>query len=236
MQSVPIRLVLADDHQLFRRGLRQLLELEADIQVVAEANNGVEALQAVAAEQPDVLLLDLSMPVLDGLGVLGAARRDQVGVGIVVLTMHGEEAIVLRALAAGARGLVRKDSDSGEVVNAIRAVAAGRAWIESRAAVILLEEYRRLNELAGRQSGGRLSERDTALLRRLAAGNSNKEIATSLGLAESTVKNQLGGLFDRLGVNDRTQAALYAYSHGLLTPDETPSLETVGRVARDEAT
>lgn len=234
MPTHPIRLVLADDHQLFRRGLRQLLELEDDIRVVAEAANGVEALQAVADEQPAVLLLDLSMPVLDGLGVLAAVRRDFPRVAVVVLTMHGEEAIVLRALAAGARALVRKDSDSGEVINAIRAAAAGRAWVESRAAVILLEEYRRLNELIGRQAGGRLSERDTTLLRLLASGYSNKEIAASLGLAESTVKNQLGGLFDRLGVSDRTQAALYAFSHGLLTPDAIRPLDAGARPARDE--
>jgi DNA-binding NarL/FixJ family response regulator len=216
----PIRLVLADDHQLFRRGLRQLLELEADIQVVAEATNGVEALQALAVHQPDVLLLDLSMPVLDGLGVLTAARRDHPAVGVLVLTMHGEEAIVLRALAAGAHGLVRKDSDSGEVISAIRAIAAGRAWIESRAAVHLLEEYRRLNAIAGRSATGRLSDRDIMLLRLLAGGHSNKEIAAALGIAESTVKNQLGSLFDRIGVHDRTQAALYAFSQGILAPDQ----------------
>jgi DNA-binding NarL/FixJ family response regulator len=215
-----IRIVLADDHQLFRRGLRQLIELEPDIAVVAEATNGVEALQALADHQPRVLLLDLSMPVLDGLGVLEAARRDHPSVGVLILTMHGEEAIVLRALAAGAHGLVRKDSDTGEVVSAIRAIANGRAWIESRAAVFLLEEYRRLNTIAGRASSGRLSDRDITLLRLLAGGNSNKEISAALGIAESTVKNQLGGLFDRIGVHDRTQAALYAFSHGILAPHQ----------------
>jgi DNA-binding NarL/FixJ family response regulator len=129
---------------------------------------------------------------------------------------------------------VRKDSDSGEVINAVRAVAAGRAWVEPRAALILLEEYRRLNELAGRQTGGRLSERDTTLLRLLASGYSNKEIAASLGLAESTVKNQLGGLFDRLGVSDRTQAALYAFSHGLLAPDAVLAGDAPARSGRDD--
>lgn len=231
--STPIRLVLADDHQLFRHGLRQLIELEPDIQVVAEATNGVEALQALTEHRPRVLLLDLSMPILDGLGVLEAVRRDHPHVSVLVLTMHGEEAIILRVLAAGAHGLVRKDSDSGEVIGAIRAIADGRAWIESRAAVILLEEYRRLNGLVGRGAGGRLSERDIALLRMLAGGHSNKEIGAALGIAESTVKNQLGGLFDRLGVHDRTQAALYAFSHGILAPEQGTTLERGSRATRD---
>ena len=152
--------------------------------VVAEATNGVEALQALADHQPDILLLDLSMPVLDGLGVLAAARRDHPRVGLLVLTMHGEESIVLRALATSAHGLVRKDADFGEVIAAIRMIVGGGTWIESRAAGVLLEDYRRLNALVGRSAAGRLSEQDITLLRLLAAGHSNKEISAALGLAE----------------------------------------------------
>jgi DNA-binding NarL/FixJ family response regulator len=229
----PIRVVLADDHLLFRAGLRQLIELEPDIQVVAEASNGVEALQALADHRPDILLVDLSMPVLDGLGVLAAACRDHPRVSLLVLTMHGEESIVLRALAAGAHGLLRKDADSGDVVGAIRTLVVGGAWIESRAAGALLEDYRRLNALVGRSAAGRLSERDIALLRLLAAGHSNKEISAALGLAESTIKNQLGALFDRLGVNDRTQAALYAFSHGILVTDQPGPAPVPARAERD---
>jgi DNA-binding NarL/FixJ family response regulator len=216
-----IRIALADDHQLFRRGLRQLVELEPDIEVVAEATNGLEALQVLATHQPRVLLLDLSMPILDGLGTLEAIRRNHPDVGVLILTMHGEEAIILRALAAGAHGFVRKDADAGEVVGAIRAVAAGRSWIESRAAAVLLEEYRRLHAASGRPSPSRLSERDITLLRLLASGRSNKEIGQSLNIAESTVKNHLGNLFERLGVSDRTQAALYAFANGLLAPGQS---------------
>ena len=216
----PIRVVLADDHHLFRRGLRQLLELEPDIVVAADVTNGVEALQAVAEHRPHVALLDLSMPVLDGLGALAGIQRDHPGTGVLILTMHGEEAIVLRALDAGANGFIRKDADSAEVIGAIRAIAVGHSWIEPRAAVLLLDEYRRLRAVAGSASTGRLSERDIALLRLLAGGRSNKEIAAELGIAESTVKNQLGSLFGRLDVNDRTQAALYAFAHGILPPDE----------------
>lgn len=221
-----IRVILADDHQLFRRGLRQLIELEPDIEVIAEATNGFEALQLVAEHRPQVLLLDLSMPVLDGLGTLEAIQRDHPRVATLILTMHGEEAIILRALAAGAHGLVRKDADAGEVVNAIRAVAAGRSWVEPRAAATLLEDYRRLHSAAGRTVVGRLSDRDVSLLRLLANGRSNKEIAATLKIAESTVKNQLASLFDRLGVSDRTQAALYAFANGLLIPDRESPPET----------
>lgn len=223
--ATPIKVVLADDHHLFRRGLRQLIELEPDIEVVAEVTNGAEALQAVAEHQPQVALLDLSMPVLDGLSALQGIRRDHPSTGVLILTMHGEEAIILRALDAGASGFVRKDADSDEVIGAIRAIASGQSWIEPRAAVLLLEEYRRLRAIAGPAATGRLSERDVSLLQLLAGGRSNKEIAAALGIAESTVKNQLGGLFDRLGVNDRTQAALYAFSHGILPPDDPASVD-----------
>ena len=156
-----IRHALADDHQVFRRSLRQLLELQDDIQVVAEANNGVEALQAIATEQPAVRLLDLSMPVLDGLGVLTAARATsfQWDRGADDARRSGDKSA---GVGGGRQGIGAQGFDSGEDVNAIRNVAAGRAWIEARAAVIVLEEYRSLNELAGRQSGGRLSDRDTA--------------------------------------------------------------------------
>jgi DNA-binding NarL/FixJ family response regulator len=215
----PIRIILADDHQLFRRGLRQLLELEPDIAVVAEAINGLEALRLVAEHRPQVLLLDLSMPVLDGLGTLEAVRRDYPATGVLIVTMHNEASLILRVLGAGAHGLVRKDTDAQELIGAIRSIAEGRCWLEPHAAGLLLEDYRRLQATAGRGITGRLSERDVALLRLLAGGCSNKEIATSLGLAESTVKNQLAGLFGRLGVNDRTQAALYAYANGILMPD-----------------
>jgi two-component system response regulator DegU len=216
--TTPIRVVLADDHQLFRSGLHQLLELEPDIEVVGEATNGIEALKVLGTCRPHVLLLDLSMPMLDGFGTLEAVRRDYPSVAVLILTMHSEEAIILRALDAGANGLIRKDADSSEVINAIRCVTAGQAWVEPRAAAVLLNEYRRLRAIAGPAGTGRLSERDVALLRLIAGGYSNKEIASSLGVAESTVKNQLSSLFDRLGVSDRTQAALYAFAHGILAP------------------
>ena len=216
----PIRVVLADDHQLFRSGLRQLIELESDLTVIAEADNGHEAIHAVDAHRPDVLLLDLSMPVLDGVAALSAIRRDYPDVGVLILTMHGEEGFILRALDAGAHGFIRKDADSADVLEAIRVVARGGSWIEPRAAVVLLDEYRRLRSVAGPASRNRLSERDITFLRLLAGGRSNKEIAAAIGLAESTVKNQLAGLFERIGVNDRTQAALYAVSRGILTVPE----------------
>src|ERR687893_695902 len=153
---------------------------------------------------PKPIRVVLSMPVLDGLGALAGIQRDYPGTGVLILTMHGEEAIVLRALDAGANGFIRKDADSAEVIGAIRAIAAGNSWIEPRAAVLLLDEYRRLRAVAGSASAGR----------------SNKEIAAELGIAESTVKNQLGSLFGRLEVSDRTQAALYAFAHGILPPEE----------------
>jgi DNA-binding NarL/FixJ family response regulator len=217
--ACPIRVVLADDHQLFRRGLRHLLELEPDIVVVAEAANGAEALEHLATHQAEILLLDMVMPVMDGLATLAALRQRQSTVPVLVLSMNGEEATVLRSIAAGADGFIRKDAAADEVIHAIRALAGGHTWLEPRAASVLVAEYRRLHALAGRATTGRLSERDLALLRLLAGGHSNKEIASALHIAESTVKNQLGQLFGRLGVSDRTQAALYAFAHGILPAD-----------------
>jgi DNA-binding NarL/FixJ family response regulator len=211
--------VLADDHQIFRRGLRQLLDEEPTIEVVAEAANGVEALAALAAHRPHVLLLDLSMPVLDGLRTLPLVLRDHPTVGVVLLTVHHEPAHLLQALDAGPHGLVSKDADAEQIVSAVRAVAAGHAWLEPRATALLLGEYRRLRRLTT-QVSGQFTSREITLLRLVASGHSNKEIAGQLGVAESTVKNWLGNLFDRLGVPDRTQAALYAFSHGILDSGE----------------
>jgi DNA-binding NarL/FixJ family response regulator len=230
MSTTPrIRVVLADDHQLFRHGLRQLIETEPDIEVVAEAANGLEALQALAAHAPQVLLLDLAMPLLDGLSTLAAARRAHPDVSILVLTMHGEETTVLRALAGGAHGFMRKDADSSEVIGAIRALVEGRSWIEPRAAAVLLEDYRRLHTTIATPGASVLSDRDVTLLRLLATGRGNKEIALILGLAESTIKNQLGSLFSRIGVSDRTQAALYAFAHGILITEPRSADDDEGR-------
>jgi len=212
-----ISVLLVDDHVLFRQALRHLLETEQDIRVVGEASDGSQVEQLVEEQHPDVVVMDISMPAIDGIAATQILRDKYPSLGIIVLTMFAEDSQVIRAIRAGADGYLLKNIESGKVVDAIRAVARGESVVDPELATKVLNEFRRLSDVDGYNNIAGLTEREISLLQLVANGLSNKEIATELGLAESTVKNRLSILFQKLDVKDRTQAAIYAMTHGLVT-------------------
>lgn len=206
-----IRVLVADDHPVVRQGLRTFLDLQDDITVVGEAGDGARAVELVRELAPDVLLLDLKMPVLDGLGTLGeltgAATR------VLVLTSVSDRADVGPAMRAGASGFLYKDVDPTALVRAVRAVHSGQVLLAPEAAEAMLAGGE-----GARPAGGPpvpLTDREREVLKLIAAGRSNREIARSLAVAEKTVKTHVSNVLMKLGVQDRTQAALYAVRHGL---------------------
>lgn len=210
-----IRVLIVDDHDLFREGLRQLIETDPTIEVVGEAATGQEALRLVGQLSPDVVLMDINMPGMDGIRATEAIVHQHRSVHVVMLTMYDEEEYVLHAIRAGARSYLVKNSKPEELLRAIHVAAEGGAMIDPDLAPILMREYQRLLAKAPTR-GQELSDRELAMLRLLAQGYSNRQIADALSLAESTVKNNLSALFQKLGVRDRTQAVIYAISHGLV--------------------
>ncbi|MFB4272793.1 response regulator [Nonomuraea sp. GTA35] len=204
-----IRVLIADDHPVVRQGLRTFLDLQDDITVVGEAGDGAQAVELVGELSPDVLLLDLKMPVMDGLGALerlsGGATR------IVVLTSVSDPSDVGPAMRAGAAGFLYKDVDPTALVQAVRAVHGGQVLLAPEAAEAMLAPAAD----AAVPAPVPLTEREREVLALIAAGRSNREIARSLAVAEKTVKTHVSNVLMKLGVQDRTQAALYAVRHGL---------------------
>ena len=211
-----IRVLLSDDHQLFRQGLRRLLESERDIQVVGEASDGLEVQRLVQELQPDVILMDVSMPIIDGISAAREIVRQWPQAKVVILSMHTQEGHLFQALQAGAVGYVLKSGGADQVLSAVRAAARGEAVIAPSLTDKILSEFRRMASKVGVEDDlGQLSEVELQLLRLIASGLSNKEIASRMSFAESTVKNRLSVLFQKIDVADRTQAAIYAITHGL---------------------
>lgn len=211
-----IRIVVADDHDLFREGLRQLLETVPMIEIVGEACDGQEAIQLVARHEPDVVLMDINMPRLDGIRATEFIVKNYPNTNVVVLTMYQDDEYAIHAVRAGAKSYLLKNTRSDEVIEAIKVAASGGATIDAAMAPILMREYQRLLTRTPDEKEQLLTEREMILLKHLAQGYSNKQIADELALAESTVKNNLSALFHKIGVRDRTQAVLYAISQGLV--------------------
>jgi DNA-binding NarL/FixJ family response regulator len=214
--SNDIRVVLADDHQLFRQGLKALLELERGIAVVGEASDGLEV-QRVSVEQgANVVLMDINMPIVDGLSATRELLRANPEIGVIILSMYHEEGHVFQALRAGARGYLLKTSRLSEVAAAVRAVASGLSLLDPSVTSSVVSEFKRMSSKQTPEDGlGQLTETEVKILQHVSAGMSNKEVASRLSLAESTVKNRLSVLFEKIGVLDRTQAAIYAITHGI---------------------
>lgn len=202
-----ITVAIADDHAVVRGGLEQLLAAEPDLQVVGTAVDGTDALELAIREQPQVFLMDLSMPRMDGIEATRRITADAPGVHVVVLTSFVDQQRILDALAAGAVGYILKDSEAREVTAAVRAAAAGGSPLDPQVARVVLD--------AGRspRKSVELSPRETEVLELVAQGLANKQIARRLGIAERTVKAHLTRVFQVIGVGDRTGAALWAREH-----------------------
>ncbi len=211
----PIRLLLADDHRLFRQGLRHLCEAAGDLRVVGEAEDGEQAVRLARQLRPDVALMDIQMPRLDGVEATRQIVESCPETRVIVLTMYREERYVFDAIRAGAQGYLLKDADEQELLAAIRAVARGEALVDPGLASRLLDEFRRLSRLEARQEGlEELTEGEMEVLRLVAQGADNKSVARTLHLSERTVANRLSEIYRKLHVNSRTQAALLALKKG----------------------
>jgi two-component system, NarL family, response regulator LiaR len=209
-----IRILIADDHRVVRQGLQLLLKVDADLEVVGEAGDGAEAVRLANQLRPDVVLMDLVMPVMDGIAATSAIRTTLPDVEVLALTSVLEDASVVGAVRAGAIGYLLKDTHAEELRRAIRTAAAGQVQLAPEAAARLMREVRTPEE------PDPLTERETDVLRMLAQGQANKEIARNLGIGETTVKSHVGHILDKLGVQSRTQAALHAVRTGLV-PEES---------------
>ena len=194
-----LKVLLADDHHLFREGLRQLLEATGEITVVGEASNGEEAIRFARQFEPRVVLMDINMPVVDGIRATEAVTRSCPNTSVIVLTMFWEDDYAIQAVRAGAKGYLLKNARSEEVIRAVRLAAAGGSAIDPSLAPVLLREYHRMLTRSPEDNhrDGALNQRDLTLLRLLAAGYNNRQIANELSLAESTVKNSLSGFSRR---------------------------------------
>ncbi|TMB93230.1 MAG: response regulator transcription factor [Chloroflexi bacterium] len=209
MEDPPVRVLIVDDHPLVRRGLTSLLNGVADISVVGAAADGEEAVAYVAEERPDIVLMDISMPGMDGFEALRRLLKAVPGTRVVMLTSFSDHDLVIEAIDTGAIGFLLKDADPSDLINGIRAAARGDSPLSPKAAKELL------GERARRRPIDDLTQRERDVLTLVGRGLSNKQIAWRLGISEKTVKAHLGSVFDRLGVQDRTQAALWAQRHGM---------------------
>jgi len=211
-----IRILVADDHAIFRDGLRKLLEGADDIQIVGEASNGVECTKMLGKLKPDILLLDLRMPEKDGLGVLEEVNFDTMPTRVIVLTAAEDDRDVVRAMRLGARGVVLKQSASDLLVKSIRKVQEGEIWLDNRMTAEVIDAFKKSSESGQRREKPLLSDREKEIVQLVAQGFRNREIGEKLFISEQTVKNHLHNIFDKLGVSDRLELALYAIHHRLI--------------------
>ncbi len=212
--SKQIKIVIADDHSMIREGLKQLLELDGDIIVIEEAANGEECLQVIERVQPDVVLLDINMPVTDGLKMLEVLRSSQwKEQKVIILTIHNEIEYLMKAIEIGIDGYVLKDADSAVLKQAIITVNEGNEYIDFSMVPLLKEKTAQVKE---QREDDKLTRREIEVLKLLAEGLFNKEIAYKLSISEKTVKNHVSNIFKKIGVSDRTQAAVYAIKNNIV--------------------
>lgn len=211
--SAPIRLLLVDDHAIVREGLRALLDDTEELTIVGEAANGDEAVSAAVSLRPDVVLIDLKMPGLRAPEAIRRIRSQLPTAHVLVLTSYAEEGQVQEVMGHGALGYVLKDIAKAELVRAIRTVATGQPWLDAEAQRSLLAQLRKPPEA---DPLAELTERERSVLEQIALGRSNKQIGRTLNLTEGTVKGYVSSILSKLGLEDRTQAALFAVRHGVV--------------------
>jgi len=210
-----IKVMLVDDQNLVRKGVRSLLELSEEIEVIAEAADGAEAIRMIPEVRPDVVLLDMRMPGLSGLDVLRQLTANQTLPPTIILTTFDDDELVLAGIQSGARGYLLKDVALADLVSAIRTVAEGGTIVKPAVTQRLLKGLANLqNDFSSLDQPDPLTDRETEILRLMAGGYSNKEIANSLGVAEGTVKNHVSNILSKMGVRDRTRAVLKAFELG----------------------
>lgn len=225
----PIRIVLADDHTLFRQGLRRIFELENDFTIIGEAVDGGQAVSLAKALTPDVILMDINMPGQSGVEATRSIKESNPGIKVLILSIHDDEAYIFESIRAGANGYLLKDVESEVLVQAVREVAGGTAFIHPQVTTKLLNEFKRLSR---KMADGRilhdesaataaqdswqdlLTQREMEILRLMAEGKSNRTIGETLFISEKTVKNHVSSILGKLGVDDRTQAVITAARRG----------------------
>ncbi len=219
-----IRLVIADDHPIFRDGLRKLLSLEKDFEVVGEARDGNEVLELMREKEPDVLLLDLRMPGLDGLSVLQSLKNSGCKSKIIILTASEDKNEFVQAMKLGCSGIVLKQTATELLYKSIRKVNAGEIWLDSHTTAAVMRQFASPGRVGAAERKGRerspLSQREREIVALVAQGFKNKEIAEKIFISEQTVKNHLHNIFDKLGVSDRLELALFAIHKGLHSESE----------------
>lgn len=220
--SNKIRVLIVDDHQVVREGLSSILKTKDNIDVVGLAVNGRDAVEKARKLVPDVVLMDISMPEMDGVEATLQIKKENPQTGIVILTMYAEEEYIFDLVRAGVGGYLLKDADSAQIASAIRAITKGEAVIHPVIASKILSEFARLsaNETKTRKgtaSEHNLSDRELTVLGLVANGRTNKEIAVTLTISEKTVKNHIRNIFRKLNVSDRTEAAIFALKEGFLS-------------------
>ncbi|MDA0739563.1 MAG: response regulator transcription factor [Nitrospirae bacterium] len=220
-----IRVLITDDHRVVREGLSAILETKEEIEIVGEAKDGGEAVEKARELLPDVIVMDVSMPGMNGVEATRIIKREMPQIGIVALTMYEDQQYIFDLVRAGAKGYLLKDSDSTEILAAIRAISKGESLIHPSVASKILAEFSLLSEGKGRRKSSLehdLTEREITVLRLVADGKTNKEIANVLDLSEKTVKNHVRNIFHKLHVFDRTQAAILAIRKGIIELEPHP--------------
>lgn len=207
-------IVIADDHVMMREGIKQLLEFDGSIKVIGEAGDGLECLDVLEKEVPDVLLLDINMPNMNGLEVLEEIKKRKLNLGVLILTVHNEVEYLVKAVDIGVDGYILKDSESSELKNAIETVINGDKYIQP--SLIPGLNSRLINRDSDKDKLEMLTKRELEVLILIANGMFNKEIATELNISERTVKNHISNIFKKIDVADRTQAAVFAIKNNLI--------------------
>lgn len=209
-----IHVLLADDHKMVREGLKRILEFDGQITVVDEADNGQECLKKIRSSKPDMVLLDINMPVMNGIEALEAIRKKKIKTKVLILTVHNEIEYLLRAVDIGIDGYILKDSDSQELIRAVNTIYEGEKFIQP--SLIPLLNSKLIARDLDAEKLDKLSKREIEVLKLVAIGMFNKEIGKKLGISERTVKNHLSSIFKKIDSNDRTQAAVFAIRNGLV--------------------